>query len=165
MTIDSTALKSLAQQIITSRNDAKRQDRLDKQDAMRNWAKAIEAQLTAVEAVAEAIYMLKTAKIDGIDSLFTEGWYHRIGFSNIRHNLIGCCGGGYSGHSLFVNFKTKRYVVCEWYGEGGSDERTLDELITKFWNESDVRSKMQQLAEGLTGFAVEAAVKVASLMK
>lgn len=165
MTIDSTTLKSFAQQIIANRNDAKRQDRLDKQNAMRKWAKAIEVQLTAVEAVAEAIHMLKTAKIDGIDSLFTEGWSHCIGFSNRRNNLVGCCGGGYSGYSFFVNFKTKQYVVCGSYSEGGSDEHTLDELIAKFWNESDVRFKMQQLAEGLTDFAEKAAVKVASLMK
>ena len=165
MTIDSTTLKSFAQQIITKRNDAKRQDRLDKQNTMRKWAKAIEVQLTAVEAVAEAIYMLKTAKIDGIDSLFTEGWNHYIGFSDRRHNLIGCCGGGFSGKSLFVNFKTKKYVVCGSYSEGGSDERTLDELVAEFWNDGNVRFKMKELAEGLIDFAEKAAVKVASLMK
>ena len=165
MTIDSTTLKSFAQRIIDRRNAEKRDDRLAKQNALRTYAAAIEVQLNAVAAVADAIYMLKTAKIKGVDSFFTEGFYHRVGFSDRCRNLIGCCGGGFSGKSLFVNFKTKRYVVCEWYSEGGSAECTLDELVAKFWNDGNVRFKMKELAEGLTDFAEKTAMKVASLMK
>ena len=162
MNIDSTVLKSLAQRIIDRRNTEKRDDRLAKQNALRTYAAAIEAQLDAVAAVADAVYMLKTAKINRIDSFFTEGIHHRVGFSDHRRNLVGCCGGGCSGKSLFVNFKTKRYVVCEWYGEGGSDERTLDELIAKFWNDGNVRFKMKELAEELTDFAEQVAKAIAA---
>lgn len=163
MNIDSTALKSLAQRIIDRRNDAVREDRLTKQNALRTYAAAIEVQLDAIAAVADAIYMLKTAKIKGVDSFFTEGFHHRVGFSDRRRNLVGCCGGGCSGKSLFVNFKTKHYVVCEWYGEGGSDERTLDELVAKFWNDGNVRFKMKELAEELADFAEQAAKMITTI--
>ena len=163
MNIDSTVLKTLAQRIIDRRVQEIRDDRHTKQNALRTYAAAIEVQLDAIAAVADAVYMLKNAKIDRINSFFTEGIHHRVGFSDRRRNLIGCCGGGFSGKSLFVNFKTKRYVVCEWYGEGGSDERTLDELVAKFWNDGNVRFKMKELAEELADFAEQAAKMITTI--
>lgn len=163
MKIDSDVLKSLAQNIIARRDAARIQNINDKKNFILSYADAVEMQLDAVRAVAPAVYELVKAKIRGFDQFFTEGMHHCLGFSNRRKNAIGCCGGGCSGKSLFVDFETGEFIVSGWYDEKGKSTLTANELAENYWNDYNIRDKIKTIANGLTKFAESVATVIASM--
>ena len=165
MKIDSDALKTFASKIIVRRNAAVKHDINSKKNFIRANAKAIAIQLDAVKAVAPAVYALYKSKINGIDELFTDGWYHRLGFSDRHKNAIGCCGGGCSGNSLFVDFETGEFIVSNWHNENGKPTLTTDELAENYWNDYDVRAKIETIATGLTEFVERAAQMITAMAR
>ena len=166
MNIDSDALKTLASKIIARRKAARVRDMNSKKDFIRTNAKAIAVQLDAIRAVAPAVYELYNSGMKhSIENLFTEGWYHRLGFSDRRKNAIGCCGGGASGNSLFVDFETGEFIVSGWYCEKGKETLTADELAEEYWNDYDVRDKIETIATGLTEFAERAAKTITAMAR
>lgn len=155
MIIDTNALKNIANQIIAARDGACTKVMESKKDYIRVRADSILKQLDAIRAVAPAFNALKTAKIKFTSNYITEGWYHYLGFSNSRNDLVGVCGGGCCGKSVFVNFENGKFVVCNWYSEHSPNTREIntDELIEKYWDNYDVRNHLNRISLGITTFA------------
>lgn len=79
--------------------------------------------------------------------IFTEGYYHRTGFSMCCDNLYGICGGGAYGPSVFFNPETGRFRVCAWYDENHVGEYSAGEMVEKYWNDDKVRFKIDRLGQ------------------
>jgi hypothetical protein len=151
MTIDTNALKNIARQIIAARDTTLQNDMESKKNYIRVQADSILKQLDAIRAVAPAFNALKSAKIDFIDTFFTDSYNRDIGFSIGRNNLIGICGGGVAQlQSVFVNFRNEKFIVCDVYHEDDLciREIDIDELVEKYWNDDSVRRYLNRIANG-----------------
>ena len=162
MNIDTNILKNYANKIIAARDTVIQNDMESKKNYIRDRVDSILKQLDAIRVIAPAFNMLKTAKIKFIKSYFTEGWYHRLGFSDRRNDLIGVCGGGCCGKSVFVNFENEKFIVCDWYSENDVCVReiNIEELIEKYWDNYNVRNHLNRIACGITEFAERVALNI-----
>lgn len=163
MIIDTNTLKHIANLIIAARDTALRNDMESKKNYIRVRVYSILKQLDAIRAVAPAFNALKSAKIDFINTFFTESYNRDIGFSIGHNNLIGIYGGGVAQlQSVFVNFKTEKFIVCDVYHEDDLciREIDIDELIEKYWNDDSVRRYLDRIANGITIFAERVAMSI-----
>jgi ABC-type protease/lipase transport system fused ATPase/permease subunit len=163
MIIDTNILKNFACQIIAAHDKACQNDMEFKKNYIRVKVDSILKQLDAIRAVAPAFNMLKTAKIKFTEDYITEDEYHRVGFSDRHNDLVGICGGGLYGSSVFVNFENEKFVVCNWYTR--HREINIDELIEKYWDDYPVRDHLGTIARDITIFAEAVAEKITSSTK
>jgi hypothetical protein len=162
MTIDTDILKNFACQIIAAHDKACQNDMEFKKNYIRVKADSILKQLDAIRAVAPAFNALKTAKIKFTKDYITEDEYHHVGFSDQRNDLVGVCGGGCYGRSVFVNFENGKFVVCNWFSKNHLEVReiNIEELIEKHWDDFDVRDHLGTIARDITTFAEAVAEKI-----
>jgi hypothetical protein len=163
MIIDTNALKNIAHQIIAARNTVRWNDMKSKKNYIRVQADSILKQLDTIRAIAPAFNALKSAKIDFINTFFTDSYNRDIGFSIGHNNLIGICGGGVAQlQSVFVNFKNEKFIVCDVYHEDDLciREIDIDELIEKYWDNDHIRRYLNRIANGITEFAERVAVNI-----
>lgn len=163
MIIDTDTLKNIANQIISARDTASRNDMESKKNYIRDRVDLILKQLDTIRAIAPAFNALKSAKIDFINTFFTDSYNRNIGFSISRNDLIGICGGGVAQlQSVFVNFKNEKFIVCNVYYEDGLFVReiNIDRLIEKYWDNGYVRRYLNQIACEITIFAERVAMSI-----
>lgn len=163
MIIDTDTLKNIANQIIAAHNTFHLKDMVSKKNYIRVQADSIIKQLDTIRAIAPAFNALKSAKIKFINTFFTDSYNKNIGFSISRNNLIGICGGGVEKlHSVFVNFKNEKFIVCDVYHEDDMyiREINIDELIEKYWNDDYVRRYLNRIAREITIFAERVATSI-----
>jgi hypothetical protein len=161
MIINTDTLKNIARQIIASHNTVRQNDMEFKKNYIRARVDLILKQLDTIRAIAPAFNMLKSAEIKLVNKFFTEGYYHCLGFSNRRNDVIGICGGG-GAKSVFVNFENEKFIICDWYCENGLCVReiNIDELIEIYWDNEYVRRYLDQIACGITIFAERVAMSI-----
>ena len=162
MIINTETLKQAAENIIAKRNAEMYNDMLSKQNHIKLRCNAIIKQLDAIRAVAPAFNALKTAKIKFTKHYITEDRYHRVGFSDQRNDIVGVCGGGCYGRSVFVNFKNGKFVICNLFSNNHLEAReiNIEELIEKHWDDFEVRDHLNKMARELTTFAETVAEKI-----
>lgn len=168
MIIDTTTLENIAHQIIAAHNTDCQKDMEFKKNYIRTRVDLILKQLDTIRAIAPAFNALKSAKIDFINTFFTESYHRDIGFSISRNNLIGICGGGVAKlQSVFVNFKNEKFIVCDVYHEDDMyiREINIDELVEKYWNNDYVRKYLDRIAYGVAVFAARVATSITAAAK
>lgn len=91
----------------------------------------------------------------------SDAWNHWIGYSNRSTQYWGVTGGGASGHSVFIDLKTKRFAVCQCYTEDNASViwRTLDDVLDYIYTprngrdyDYDVVRHLNRMAEGVEAY-------------
>lgn len=165
MKFNADTLKALAEKIIAKRKSDEASMARKREDTLREYAKAIEAQLPAVRAVAPAVQALKSHGIGFVEDYFV-GWVNdfrwkgdnRIAFSD-DCGRIGCVGEDPDAITVFVDVDTGKYQVA-----GQRGELTIDEVVDKCRGyNSTLVDRFRRLAEDLSEFAGGIADRIAKI--